>query len=152
MPTDRSEIIPAIFPFLRYRDAHAAIEWLVEAFGFREGMITPSPDGGVAHAELSIGQGVIMLGDASDDVLRLKTPAELGAVNQGIYVSVPDPDAHYERARRAGAEIVMEIYDTGYGSREYAARDPEGNLWCFGSYVPRPPLVSDGAMPPHGQQ
>jgi uncharacterized glyoxalase superfamily protein PhnB len=136
MSTIRSEVIPAVFPFLRYRDANAAIEWLVEAFGFRKGMVTPGRDGGVAHAELGVGQGVIMLGDACDDILRMKTPGELGAVNQGVYVSVPDPDAHYERARRAGAEIVVELYDTSYGSREYAARDPEGNLWCFGSYVP----------------
>lgn len=138
MSTIQREIIPAVFPFIRYRNATAAVEWLVEAFGFQKVMVTPGPDGGIAHAELSIGRGVIMLGDARDDELRMKTPGELGAVNQGIYVSVPDPDAHYERARRAGAEIVLTIRDTDYGSREYVARDLEGNLWSFGSYAPEP--------------
>jgi uncharacterized glyoxalase superfamily protein PhnB len=136
MSTTRTQVTPALYPFLRYRDAAAAIEWLVEAFGFRKGMIAPGRDGGIAHAELYLGQGVLMLGDACDDALGMKTPRELGAVNQGIYVSVPDPDAHYARARSAGAEIVIALHDTDYGSREYAARDLEGNLWSFGSYAP----------------
>jgi uncharacterized glyoxalase superfamily protein PhnB len=136
MSTTRTEVTPALYPFLRYRDAVAAIEWLVEAFGFQKGMIVPGREGGIAHAELSLGRGVIMLGDACDDVLGMKTPRELGAVNQGIYVCVPDPDAHYARALSAGAEIVIPLRDMDYGSREYAARDPEGNLWSFGSYAP----------------
>lgn len=70
------------------------------------------------------------------DVSTRSIDSALGAWSQGVYVSVPDPDAHYEQAVRAGAEIVIAPHDTSYDSREYAARDPEGNLWCFGSYVP----------------
>jgi uncharacterized glyoxalase superfamily protein PhnB len=67
----------------------------------------------------------------------LKTPRELGAVNQGVYVIVDDDiDAHYEHATSAGAEIVRPLQDTSYGSRDYLARDPEGNLWSFGTYRP----------------
>lgn len=72
-----------------------------------------------------------------DDALGMRSPTELGAVNQGIYVVVDDADAHYARARAAGAEIVLDIKDQPYGSREYTVRDLEGNLWSFGTYAPR---------------
>jgi uncharacterized glyoxalase superfamily protein PhnB len=67
----------------------------------------------------------------------MKTPRELAGVNQGVYVIVDDIDEHYERARNAGAEIVRPLADTDYGSREYMARDPEGNIWSVGTYRPR---------------
>lgn len=68
---------------------------------------------------------------------RDEDPRELGPVNQGVYVIVDDGiDSHYERAHAAGAEIVRELHDTDYGSRNYVARDPEGNLWSFGTYRP----------------
>jgi uncharacterized glyoxalase superfamily protein PhnB len=127
---------PNLFPFLRYRDAPAAIDWLVSAFGFREEMVVPNSDGTVAHAQLSFGPGVIMLSTARDDDLRMKSPLDLGAVNQGTYVHVEDVDAHCERAKRAGAELVRGPEDTDYGSREYTARDLEGHLWSFGTYNP----------------
>lgn len=94
------------------------------------------PDGTIAHAELRLGSDVFMLGTAADDFLGMKTPRQLGAVNQGLYVVVADPDAHYARAKAAGAEIIMEPRDMEYGSREYGARDLEGNLWSFGTYRP----------------
>jgi len=125
-----------LFPFLRYRDAPAAIDWLVKAFGFGERMVVPGENGTVAHAELSFGPGVIMLGTARDDELRIKSPRDLGAVSGGIYVYVEDVVEHCERARAAGAEIIRGPDDTDYGSREYTARDLEGHLWSFGSYRP----------------
>lgn len=136
MAADRNERMVDVYPFLCYRDAARAIDWLVEAFGFRKGMVTAGPDGSIVHAELSLGRGVVMVGTMVDDALGMRTPAELGAVTQGTYVGVPDPDSHYARAMASGAEIVYPIRDTTYGSREYAARDPEGHLWSFGSYVP----------------
>jgi len=125
-----------LFPFLRYRDALAAIDWLVKGFGFSEQMVVPGENGTVAHAQLGFGSGVIMLGTARDDELGMKSPRDLGAVNQGIYVYVEDVDSHYERARVADAEIVRGPEDTDYGSREYTARDLEGHLWSFGTYRP----------------
>lgn len=126
-----------IIPFLRYADAPAAIKWLSAAFGFKEQVAYPSDDGGIAHAVMSLGPGMIMLGSARPgDPLGMKTPGELGAVNQGIYVHVPEIDDHYERAKAAGAEMVLPITDMEYGSREYTARDLEGNLWSFGTYHP----------------
>jgi uncharacterized glyoxalase superfamily protein PhnB len=127
---------PNIFPFLRYKDAAAAIAWLGKAFGFEEHLVVPNTDGTIAHGELRLGTGIVMLGTAKDDFLGMKTPADLGAVNQGIYVVLDDPDEHHARAVAAGAEIVQELTDEDYGSRGYAARDPEGNLWSFGTYRP----------------
>jgi uncharacterized glyoxalase superfamily protein PhnB len=125
-----------LFPFLRYRDAPAAIDWLVKAFDFAEQMVVPGGNGTVAHAQLSFGPAVIMLGTARDDELRMKSPRDLGAVNQGIYVYLEDVDAHCERARAIGAEIIRGPENTDYGSREYTARDLEGHLWSFGTYRP----------------
>jgi uncharacterized glyoxalase superfamily protein PhnB len=125
------------FPALRYQDAPAAIEWLVKAFGMEKQMVIPGPDGTIAHSQLKLGEGVIMVGSSRDDSLKLKSPIELGgASTQSIYIYVPDLDVHYDRAKSAGAEIVTELRDTEYGSREFSARDPEGHLWHFGTYLP----------------
>ena len=128
-----------MFPFMRYRDARAAIDWLVRAFAFEERGVYPGPDGTIAHAELGRGGSVVMLGSAKEDNLGLKAPRELGGATQGIYVYVLDIDEHYARAKAAGAEIIYELRTTEYGSREYGARDPEGHLWSFGTYLPAAP-------------
>jgi uncharacterized glyoxalase superfamily protein PhnB len=125
-----------MYPFATYEDAAAAIDWLVEAFGFERKEVHEGEGGTIAHAELSFGGGVFMLGSARHDALALRTPRELGAVTGGVYVYVEDLDAHYARAKAAGAEIVRELADTDYGTREYMARDLEGNLWSFGTYLP----------------
>ena len=117
---------PNVYPFLRYADADAALEWLGRAFGFEEVEVHRGGDGETApivHAEIALGPGIVMFGQGD--------PAD-----RGIYVAVDDADAHYEQAKAAGAEIVREIEDTDYGSREYTARDPEGNVWSFGTYRP----------------
>jgi uncharacterized glyoxalase superfamily protein PhnB len=120
-----------VYPSLRYRDAAAAIDWLERAFGFERHQVIENPDGTIAHAELRWGDGMIMLGSERDD------PVFGSHAGQGWqYVSVEDADAHHDRARAAGAEIVMELCDMDYGSRDYAARDPEGNHWSFGTYAP----------------
>ncbi len=123
--------------FLTYEDAPAALDWLEGAFGFERSAVHDGPNGTVAHAELTYGDGMVMLGSAGKNDLGLKTPQELGAVNQGVYVIVDDGiDAAYERALAGGAEIVRELHDTDYGSRDFVVRDPEGNLWSFGTYRP----------------
>ncbi len=131
-----AEHAPTIVPCLSYRDAPAAIEWLKEAFGFTENFVVPGPDDTIAHAQLAFGTGMVMVGSLRDDELQMRTPCDLGGVTQSIYIVVEDANAHYERAVEAGAEIVRELEDTPYGSRDYSARDPEGHLWNFGTYRP----------------
>ena len=153
--------IMRIFPFLRYQDAPAAFEWLARAFGFEKQMLVPGPDGTIAHAQLRYGSSLIMiasvgdeeklirLASARDDEMHLietasarvddptlKRPAVVGGASQGIYVYVDDVTAHHDRAKAAGAEIIMALEKSEYGSREYMARDLEGHVWSFGSYAP----------------
>jgi uncharacterized glyoxalase superfamily protein PhnB len=131
---------PTIYPFMRYRKAPAAIEFLTNAFGFRKVMVVPNEDGSIAHAELSIGNGMIMIGSQrDDDSLGTTIPNEVGGITQGCYIAIADADAHHRRAKAAGAEILAEPHNTDYGSREYAARDPEGHRWSFGTYRPEVP-------------
>ena len=121
--------------FLNYRDTRTAVDWLERAFGFERTSVHES-NGKIAHAELRFGDGMIMLGAAFENDWGMRTPGALGGVNQGVYVIVDDIEAHYERARGADAEIVRPLADTDYGSREFMARDPEGNIWSFGTYEP----------------
>ena len=131
-----AEHAPTVIPCLSYRDAPAAIAWLKEAFGFTEIMVVPGPDDTIAHAQLAFDGGMVMVSSIRDDELKMQTPCDLGGVTQSIYIVVKDTDAHYARAVEAGAEIVRELEDTPYGSRDYSARDPEGHLWNFGTYRP----------------
>jgi uncharacterized glyoxalase superfamily protein PhnB len=128
-------IRPNIFPALRYRDADAALEWLGRAFGAEERAVHRSPDGVVRHAELLLGTGMVMLGQADGPFLGGGEPDPRRST-VSLYLVVPDPDAHHARAAAASAEIVRPLEDTDYGSREYSARDLEGNLWSFGTYDP----------------
>ena len=128
-----AESTQVFYPSFRYRDARAAIDWLVEALGFEVGMVVDGEgDRDVAHAELTLGSGMIMLGSESTSADRWGPHAGQG----WVYVAVEDPDALHERATGAGAEVVMEPMDTDHGSRDFAIRDPEGNLWNFGTYRP----------------
>jgi uncharacterized glyoxalase superfamily protein PhnB len=120
---------PQVWPTLRANDARALIRFLVEAFGFEETVVHGEGDR-VDHAELSWPPGGgIMLGAHREDQ---KWPLKPGSF--GCYVVTDDTDKVHERAVAAGAEITMAPYDTDYGSREFVARDPEGNLWSFGTY------------------
>lgn len=131
---------PTIYPTLQYQDAPAAIDFLKRAFGFEEVVVMPGENGGdgraIVHAELRYDTGVIMLGSQrrGDDPVAMWSPDQLGGATQSVYMVVADADAHCERARAAGAEIVQEPFDTDHGSRDYSARDPEGHLWFFGTY------------------
>jgi uncharacterized glyoxalase superfamily protein PhnB len=118
-----------IIPTLRYEDAKAAIEFLDRAFGFERKEIHENEDGTIGHAELKFGTGLVMVGS--------RKPGDRFETGHAVlYVIVEDPDAHHDRAKAAGATIVMELTDQPYGSREYAAEDPEGNVWSFGTYDP----------------
>ena len=89
--------------FLSYEDASSAIDWLERALGFERSSVQEGPNGKVAHAELRFGDGMIMLGTAGPNDFGLRTPRELGAVNQGVYVIVDDIAGHYDRAKAADA-------------------------------------------------
>jgi uncharacterized glyoxalase superfamily protein PhnB len=127
-----------IIPTMRYRDAPTAIEWLCKAFGFEKHLVVPGPDGTIAHAQLTFGNSMIMLGSARDDEFGqlVKLPADVGGTTQSPYIIVEDADAHHARASAAGAEIVMPVEDQDHGGRLYSCRDPEGQLWNFGTYDP----------------
>ena len=128
----------AAIPCLRYKDAHAAIDWLCEAFGFKKHLLVPADDGGVAHAQLVRGGTMVMLGSTRDDEFGAlcALAQDAGGSTQSTYFVVDAIDAHYRQAVAAGAEVVIEIRDEDYGGRGYSAKDPEGNLWNFGSYDP----------------
>jgi uncharacterized glyoxalase superfamily protein PhnB len=125
----------SIVPILRYNDARAAIRWLCATFGFVELFSVPESGEFVRHAQLKLGTNIIMLGSIrSDD--GLASPRALGAATQALYVYVDDLDAHFDRARLAGAQTAGPPRNTDFGSREYHVRDLEGHLWTFGTYVP----------------
>ena len=127
---------PSIYPFIRYDDPAAAMKWLVDVLGFEEHSVDRGKDGAVGHAELKLGNGMVMLGAAEGNAMGMKSTRALGAPSQGVYIVVTDPDARFARAKAAGAEIVRGLEDQDYGSRDFTVRDPEGNIWSFGTYQP----------------
>jgi len=124
-----------IFPILRYNDARGAIRSLCATFGFAELFSVPESGPSVRHAQLKLGTNVVMLGSVRPDE-GMASPQAVGAATQALYVYVEDLDAHYERARAAGAQIVSPPEGTDFGSREYHVRDVEGHLWAFGTFLP----------------
>jgi uncharacterized glyoxalase superfamily protein PhnB len=128
MPENRPESTPRITPYLYYEDVGSALDWLSQAFGFRERMRMPGADGKVTHAEMEFAGGVIMMGHPGPDY---KNPRRLGQATQNVYVQVDDVDTHFERAKRAGAKVLAEPKDQFYGVRSYGVADPEGHTWYF---------------------
>lgn len=128
-----------VIPTLRYKNAPAAVEWLCQAFGFEKHMVVAGENNTIAHAQLTFGNGMIMLGSAVDNEFgKLQAPLNKSddVVHQSPYIIVEDVDAHFSQAGEAGAEVTMEPRNQDYGGRMYSCRDPEGNLWNFGSYDP----------------
>lgn len=121
------------YPVLRYHDARAAIDWLGEAFGFTEKEVHTGEGEAIVHAELDLpGGGIVMLSsepEGGDE--RWGERAGKG----WLYIGTDEVDALFERAVAAGAEVVMGLTDTDYGSRDFSVRDPEGNHWSFGTYA-----------------
>lgn len=122
--------MPTFVPYFRYQDAAAALDFLASAFGFEVAARHDAEDGSVFHAELRYGaDGLMMLGSASVEHPGVERPASFG-----IYVRVDDVDAHYDRAKAAGAEIVLDPEDTEFAARQYRALDVGGYEWTFGTY------------------
>ena len=134
---DHSRVIPA----LRYRDVVAAIDWLCTAFGFEKHHVVTGDEGGILYAHLTLGNDMIMVRSVRDSHLDrlMKQPDEIGgAETQSCYFVIEDADAHYHKAKAAGADIVLDISDDDHGGRGYSCRDPEGHVWSFGTYDPWP--------------
>ncbi|RMG27413.1 MAG: glyoxalase [Bacteroidetes bacterium] len=133
----------SIIPCLTYQHAPKAIEWLCQAFGFEKRLVVPQDEHTIAHAQLSMGPGVmIMLSSAertSEFGNYLRLPAQTsGQETQTPYIVLPDDamKAHYQRAKAAGARILLELKTEEYGGQSYTCSDPEGHIWNFGSYDP----------------
>jgi len=114
------------------------MQWLATAIGFEQICAYDNPDGSLSHAEMALGSSAIMIGQAGSEGFArfVKTPRSIGASTQALYVAVSDTDALHERAVEAGAEIIQPLTDQPYGSRDFSMRDPEGYIWCFGTYRP----------------
>ncbi|MGI9592079.1 MAG: VOC family protein [Myxococcota bacterium] len=123
-----------IVPYLTYADASAAIDFLCKAFGFEEQFRLDMDDGRIGHAELSLDGNVLMLASAFPE-MGLQSPAELPALHCQVHIEVEDVDAHFARAREAGATIAAAPEDQPYGDRNYRASDPEGHRWIFATHV-----------------
>ena len=144
MPAIARATRTTVIPCLRYRDAPAAINWLCRVFGFERQLVVPNPDGTIAHSQLRLGGGMIMLGSVVDSPFGrlMRQPDEIGgAETQSAYVIVPDADVVYARVKAAKAEIVLDIKDEDYGGRGFSCRDLEGHLWTIGTYDPWEPPV-----------
>jgi uncharacterized glyoxalase superfamily protein PhnB len=136
-----------ITPYLLYEDAGAALDFLSQAFGFREELRMISPAGHVNHAEMRLGDGQIMLGQPGSD---FRNPDHLGGATVGIYVRVDDVDGTYERAKAAGVAILEEPADQDYGERRFGATDPEGHQWWFAQPIPEQASDAERAVPATG--
>ena len=130
-----------IIPCFRYRDAQAAKKWLCSAFGFVEHLVVPDGEHGITHAQLTLGNSMIMLGSARDDEFGKLVGPHTGPpmedlAGHSVYVIVPDVVEHYAGAVAVGAKIESDISDQGHGGRAYTCRDLEGHVWTFGNYDP----------------
>ncbi len=126
----------SIHPTLRYDDAKTAIDFLVTALGFTSGQVDTDDDGSISHAQLSWGPG----GDADTLMLSSRKPdSPFDTGRTCIYLAVApgtEVDPLFAKAVAAGATVVYELVDQPYGSREFGVSDPEGNVWCVGTYRP----------------
>ncbi len=129
----------SIIPTLRYHDPKSAIDFLCQAFGFEKKSVFEE-DGIIIHAELNLGNAMIMIGSTgyqSPFSQYLIHPDDTkGKQTMTAYIVVNDPDGHYERAKEAGAEILLPLTEQSYGGKDYTCSDSEGYIWSFGSYDP----------------
>ena len=137
------ENMPRITPYLLYEDVEGALTWLSKAFGFRERLRVPGPEGKLTHAEMELDDGVIMMGWPGPDY---RNPKQLGQVTHHVYIYVNDVDQHFAQAESVGATILEPPEDQFYGDRRYGSEDPEGHHWYFAQHV-RDIALEDMEMP-----
>ena len=140
MPTAAKNCKSTIIPGLRYRNAAVMIDWLCASLGFEKQAVYPGPDGTVMHAQLTFGNGMIMIGsvdNGSASSVLIKQPDEIGgAETQTPYLVVDDCDGAYAMAVRGGARILMQLEEKDYGGKGFTCVDPEGHVWHVGTYDP----------------
>jgi len=140
MPPIEKKNASTLMPCLAYQDAPAAIEWLCRAFGFEKHLVVPGENGTIVHAQLVLGNGMIMLSSAGDQPKWQRTPKQVGGTGTvTVNVVIADADAHHQRAVAAGAEVISPLVDADYGGRGYGCRDLEGHMWYFATYDPWAP-------------
>jgi uncharacterized glyoxalase superfamily protein PhnB len=130
----------ALHTYFGYRDAPAAIDWLGQAFGFEPTVVAPDDDGGIAHAELRLGDAVVIVFSDRDGYERPPRRGETSGT--GVYLSMPDAaavDALHTRAAGAGATTIWEPHTSEWGNHRFRVVDPEGFEWSFGTYAPGEP-------------
>lgn len=127
-----------IVPTLRYENAPQMIDWLCEAIGFQRHLVIEDDAGSIVHAQLTLGDAMIMIGSARDDEFgaHQRTPGALGGTTQSPYIIVDDPDALAAKVASAGARVIYGPHSPPHGGRDFGCLDPEGHLWNFGSYNP----------------
>ena len=140
MTTYAKDCKSTVIPGLRYRNAKAMIEWLVAAFGFEKQAVYAGPNDVVMHAQLTFGNGMIMIGSVDNGTAAsslLKQPDEIGgAETQSPYLVVSDIDALYARAKAAGARMVVDLESKEHGGKAFTCTDREGHVWHVGTYDP----------------
>jgi PhnB protein len=124
----------SITPFLTVRDAARAIEFYKQAFGAEERGVMKAPDGKVMHAELKIGDSLIMLSDEFPEYGAL-SPQSIGGSGMGLHIYLDGVDAAFDRAVRAGAKVEMPVMDQFWGDRYGKLTDPFGHKWSIGTRV-----------------
>jgi uncharacterized glyoxalase superfamily protein PhnB len=144
------EPVTSVFPVIRYRNVPAAVDWLCDAFGFERHRITTGDDGAISLAQLTFGTAMVMLGPVRKSGFDryMRQPDEIGgAETQVCYCFVADANAHFVRAKTAGAEILFDLEDRTNGGRSYSCLDLEGHVWNFGTYDPwRPQFGREGEV------
>ncbi len=140
MTTLAKDCKSTVIPGLRYRNAMEMIEWLCRAFGFEKQAVYAGPEGVVMHAQLTFGNGMIMIGSVSNGTPSselMKQPDEIGgAETQAPYLVVSDIDAIHASAKSAGAKMVFDLEAKDYGGKAFTCTDPEGHVWHVGTYDP----------------
>jgi uncharacterized glyoxalase superfamily protein PhnB len=140
MPAIPADTRATVTPCLQYQDARAAIEWLCRVFGFEKQLVVPGENNLILHAQLSFGNGMIMLGSSDKDnaYSRLMVlPNDIdGRQTQTTCLCVSDADLVYARVKEAGTDILLDIVDAPYGGRSFTCRDLEGHVWTIGTYDP----------------
>ena len=126
-----------VTPYLIFKDAKAAIEFYKQAFGAVEHVILPGPDGGIAHAELKVGSAIFMLAN-ENPMSPIKSPLDVGGITASFLIYVPDVDAHFDRAVKAGAKVQRPVENQFYGDRSGMLVDPFGYVWMFATHIEDP--------------
>jgi uncharacterized glyoxalase superfamily protein PhnB len=135
----KSTIIPA----LRYQNAIAMIEWLCDTFGFEKQAVYATPEGIVMHAQLTFGNGMIMIGsvdNGSKASSQMTQPNQIGGVEtQSPCLIVSECEPLYAKAKAAGAKMLLDLQEQSYGGKSFTCSDPEGHIWHIGTYDPWEP-------------